>query len=273
MTRFSPPLGFDVRDGVEKGDFWKFTSFDFNTLAEYLRPRMNFDYYVTGTGYGQKTLTLSYINDKYIRGDIRDCIQFVISRDRYTEKQLRNLTTKCKIKNVKTKQLMLLMDTIAMLFNISRIYLQDDAHTLDYDGKIDLTLLTVMRDNKTFYEKYGYESCYNFSDKNRTPRIDLELHKKLLRNFRFDVFVEYLEQSHKKFVMKTLKRLDKEISDYKYLHIFYTDAHSYFLNDYPTLNDYEKRVQLQSLLTDTKYPWNAMVDVIQNQKVCMEKLF
>ena len=35
--------------------------------------------------------------------------------------------------------------------------LRDKAKTLF--TSLDLTLLTVMKDNKTFYEKFGYEIC------------------------------------------------------------------------------------------------------------------
>lgn len=256
---------------VEKGDFWKLIELDFDSFLAYSKTVHTCVYYMKWASSGNIKLSLSYINDKYISGNVHDCIEFVVSKQRYSEIHLANLTTKCRIVNVKTKDLMYVMDKLAILFNINRIYLEDAAstlQTLDHKIRIDMTLLTVMKDNVTFYEKYNYTVC----DGLNTKRIDLQLHKRLLRDFRFDIFVEYLSNGHKRFVYKTLNKLRKGVRAYTKLHEFYTDAYEYYDNEY-TGDEYKKHVQLQSLLLDTKYPWNAMVDVIQNQKMCMEKWF
>jgi len=254
-------------DKVNKGDFWRLTGFNFETLLKHLqdiKPNAR-DYILTLINNGSTRLSLSYINDKYISGNVDQCIEFVIKII-----YLGSLTTKCIIKNVRTKELMYLMDKIALLFNINRIYLQDSATTLSSSNKrekIDFTLLTVMKENKTFYEKYGYETC------NPTAKINLKLHKNLLRNFRFDIFTEYLDKADNKFITKTLKRLKKKVVDFVFLYQFYVESNEYYQNEYTGDDDYENQVRLQSILTNENYPWNSMVNIIQNQKLCMEKYF
>lgn len=258
-------------DNVEKGDFWKLTELNFDSFVGFLKTVHTCVYYMKWTGSANIRLTLTYINDKYISGNVQNCIEFVISKQRYNKIHLANLTTRCKIVNVKTKELMYVMDKFAVLFNTHRIYLEDAAstwQTQDYEIRIDMTLLTVMKDNMTFYEKYNYKVCEGLS----TKRIDLQLHKRLLRDFRFDIFVEYLFDAHKRFVQKTLSKLRKQVKDFSHLHEFYIEAYEYYANEYAG-DEYRKHIQLQALLLDTAYPWNAMVDVIQHQKLCMEKWF
>jgi hypothetical protein len=94
-----------------------------------------------------------------------------------------------------------------------------------------------------------------------------------LRNFRFDIFTEYLDKADKKFITKTLKRLKKKVADFVFLYQFYVESNEYYQNEYTGDDDYENQVRLQSILMNENYPWNSMVDIIQNQKLCMEKYF
>ena len=54
------------------------------------------------------------------------------------------------------------------------------------------------------------------------------IHKNLLREFRFDIFVEYLTNNDKRFITYTLSKLKKTIGDYKQLHDFYTNSNNYY---------------------------------------------
>ena len=121
-----------------------------------------------------------------------------------------------------------------------------------------------MKDNKTFYEKYGFETCEPLND---IPHIELSLHKNLLRNFPFNLFYEHLDFGDKGFLRRFLRKLDKKIEDFEYLWQFYVKMHRYF----DKKKDLPGNRKLQEILQNQKYPWNSMVDVIQNQKICMEK--
>ena len=61
-------------------------------------------------------LKLSYIGEEYIKCNLQDCIEFTIKKGKYNEIDLSNLTTKCSIKNIKTKELLFIMDKLAILF-------------------------------------------------------------------------------------------------------------------------------------------------------------
>jgi hypothetical protein len=153
---------------------------------------------------------------------------------------------------------------VAMFLGINRVYLEDDARIMD--NKLDLTLLTVMRDEQTVYEKYGYRVC-NFKDHNT---INLAIHKKLLRHYNFQVFVFLLKDDDAEVVRKVMKRSGMVEGDIKHLHEFYTKADEYY--DKRVMSD-SKRVRLQRILLDEEYPWYSMVDVIRYSKQCMEKLY
>ncbi len=263
-------------DVIKKGDFWKITSTNFDSFNQYLQSNLpnGITFYIDSNKWGRRSMIFTYTNSKYIVGNIENCINFVLKKDKYTEINLQNFTTRCDISNVKSKDLMDTMDKVAILLNISRIYLEDRATTLENNikSKLDLTLLTVMKDNKTFYEKYGYETCEPSSYSN-IEKIDIQIHKKLLRDFKFYIFVELLSKNNKKFINKTLSRLRYNVSDFKYLHDFYTEADDYYNNEYYGDDEYELRMYLQSILLNEIYPWYSMVNIIQNQKLCMEKYF
>ena len=256
-------------DNIKRGYFWEKSGHSFDTLKSFLKKHGPRNMYVSYYGpANQYQLTLSYVNEKYISCNIEDCVEFVISKDRFTEIELQKLTTKCKI-NVKTKVLLRLMDSFADLFKINRIYLRDEAGIQKNQNiKLDLTLLTVMKESKTFYEKYGYQHCDPETDKYNVPRIDLEIHKKLLRFFDFKLFIQFLNTNDKEFVHKSLKKLNKSVDSFQYLHEFFTHVSEFYDQRSST-----KQLQLQNLIYNENYPWYSMINVIQNQKLCMEKFF
>lgn len=261
-----------ILNSIKKGAFWARYEWTFDTFNEFLQKQKSegFDFYVcySNRPASSYTLTASYMNSKYIKIKIEDCLTFLISKDMFTEIELTYLTTKCKITKIKTKELLDIMDSIAILFNINRIYLNDQAGIKkNKNTKIDLTLLTVMKESKTFYEKYGYQHCDPQTDKYQVPRIDLEIHKKLLRLFDFNLFIKFLSGDDKKFVYNTLDKLQK--NSFEFLHEFFTQSYEYYDRKDKTKN----LLKLQNLIYNKNYPWYSMIDVIQNQKICMEKFF
>ena len=260
-------LVIDLKN-VKKSDFWNISGFTFDSLQNKIQNeipdlyKINIILYSYTNRPQPRILELRNSNDKYINCNLEDCINFDISISKFNEIYLGYLTTKCKIKSIKSGLLLHYMDQLAIAFNIRRIFLKDKARTLD--SGLDLTLLTVMKDNKTFYEKYGFETCEPLND---IPHIELSLHKNLLRNFPFNLFYEHLDFGDKGFLRRFLRKLDKKIEDFEYLWQFYVKMHRYF----DKKKDLPGNRKLQEILQNQKYPWNSMVDVIQNQKICMEK--
>ena len=174
-----------------------------------------------------------------------------------------------------------ILDKLALAFGVHFIFLQDAATPENIEQKskddIDYTLLTVMRDNQTFYEKYGYYIC----DAERKEHyieiktIDLNIHKKLLKEFNFEIFYQLLDKDDKIFVDKYSffkeKRLDLFYSRlYDNLDIQKTKYK--IENDKKNRNRIKKDIiHLQRLLTNENYPWYAMVNIIQTSKFCMMK--
>lgn len=269
MAHYDGISSFRLWD-VKQGDFWKTTGHTFETLKQYLKTLLpsSKTYYLNWMEAGRVVLKVKYMNDKYILCKLMDCVEFVIEEE-YRELKVNNLTTRCEVKSIRTgniskmRWLTMIMDTIAVFFGMYRIYLEDDARMLD--NNLDMTLLTVMRDNQTLYEKYGYRTCKLTEYKT----IDIQIHKELLRMFRFDIFLELLKDHHLLFVRKAIKRLRIMESDIQHLHEFYIKADEYYDS---RLKD-KQRKQLQEILLDDKYPWYSMVDVILNAKQCMEKYY
>lgn len=148
-----------------------------------------------------------------------------------------------------TRFLLECVDKLANMFAINRIYLQDDARPKE-DPLIDFSLMTVMQEGNTLYEKYGYKIC------DKQIPIDFELQKRHLRNFDFALFLYLLKKEDKKYVTNIMKRIEKNI---RVLHELYTCV------------DIDAILYLQKILMDKRYPWSAMVNVLQACKGCMEK--
>lgn len=258
---------------VNKGDFWKLTGFSFHTLQQHLHSKLpdSCHYWLTWQNSGNVKLQLSYINDRYIGFKIEDCVEFVMSKNKYQEIKVNNVTTNCRVKvihkgsNSNTRFLMETLDKIASLFGVHRIYLEDAAKTSVRKTQLDFTLTTVMSENKTFYEKYGYQICVD----NKQQQPDIQIHKRLLRDFDFHVFFNSLTPKHRSHVQRVLNHLMSTEKNYKRLCHFYNDANEHLTN---TGND-KYLLRLQTILQDNSYPWYAMVDVIQSLKTCMERFF
>ncbi len=67
-----------------------------------------------------------------------------------------------------------------------------------------------------------------------------------------------------------MSKLREDISDFDYLYEFYTEIDKYYDKECP---NEKARKKLQNILLNSEYPWNSMVDIIRNQKMCMEKYF
>ena len=247
------------------GCFWKVTNSTFDTIL----PKENVHNLISWKHSGGYFSLSTYKNNRVIYGELgkysKHCVNFILRKNKYyecLELYINELKTDCSYKFVtdksKTRELLELLDVIAMLFGAKRITLRDDAYYQDIK-EIDFSLLTVMKEGKLFYEKYGYAICNSNTEDVRA--IDINIHTKLLKEFRFDVFLTYLAPAEIKFIQKILNKLN---NSYKYLGDFYTDSFKY-------LKSTKHFLYIQNIITNKKYPWYSMVYAIQTSKYCMEK--
>lgn len=160
---------------------------------------------------------------------------------------------------------------------VCRVYLTDAAQKDRYD----LSLLLVMKEGVTFYEKYGYVPCDVLAQIDHHPCVNAVclhtycVNKRLLRNFRFDVFLLLLEKKDKVFVdnvLSTLRRFDVETSFTTYGE-FYSSAFE-TLNRNAIFEEYKILfLGMEDILCSEKYPWFSMVIGIQRDLTCYEKIF
>lgn len=252
-----------------KGCFWDISKQTFVEFENMLKNDGKDFCYVTWGSSGLYKISF-YYQKGFVYGTFgRECFEFSLRQRTYgLVLHLLHLTTDCSLSIIpehqksKTKFLLEVLDYLAKMFGVVRVYLQDSAQPLTASNNIDLSLLTVMKESKMFYEKYGYKICDY-----KPPNLDI--HKKMLREFRMDIFKRYLSSKELTFVQQMENKLQK---DYLILGEFYTDAYRY-LNRIENTKNKKRKGFLQSLLTNTSYPWYAMVNIIQSTKVCMEKWF
>lgn len=215
------------------------------------------------------------------------CMEFsIIKSDMGVYLHLSNLTNNCSsyFKNYTningTRFILELLDNLALMYGAYRIFLQDAATPfiykklkLKYD--LDFTILNVMKEEKTFYEKYGYNICYPDSIEYPIQKINLDLQKKLLKNFRFDLFKLFLDENDSLIINKILKNNKK---NYTILGEFYVDTIAHLTKlifntdlDKSTQKYTEYIDKLQEIITNENYPWSGFVSNIQSEKYCMEK--
>ena len=218
----------------------------------------------------QLTITATNIDELYVA--IQDCISFRISenvivvtsinRCDYIQKGYASIDS-CS----NTRILLDLLDRLALLFGCNRITLTDDARDVDFLGSKDsvyYSLITIMKEGKLFYEKYGYSETGIYT------KIDLVPHINLLRFFPFKMFLEFLSPEDKEFALKYCKDIQ-----FEYLHEYFTFVYEVckdrFRKNYSNKYIRYMRGLQEDILLNQKYPWYSMMSIIFHQNLCMEK--
>lgn len=264
-------------DCIYKNCFWKTTK---NLFTEFINGKYQFKILQS---YFKIEMEKDDNNIKcflYSHNNTEECMIFTIKNNNTLH--LDNLYKACKFENItdsNTRTTLNLLDSLAIAFGVSSIFLQDAAVPYKFKkgvNSIDYTLLTVMKENKTFYEKYGYSFCEPKNEYIKT--IDIEIHKKLLREFDFGIFKLLLNKYDLEFITILESVYRKK---YKYLYEFYNDTMDYcnkkfdkfFIIDEERSDKYYNMIfDLQNILTNDNYPWFSMINIIQSSKFCMEKL-
>lgn len=260
----------DLDQNKKFGFFWDF-------FTNLYKISFTFDEYINGLHSSiPNILYIKYKNHLYkmnvyksqwkyaIKIHWGNCLIYTLKKNEdYLESELSEYSTNCediilgnlKIIGDKSEFLLTLIDAISICFGIKKIMLIDAA-TAKYNTNIDLSLYNVMKYGNTFYEKYGFIFC----DKD----IDFNIHKKLLKNFDFNVFLYLLSKNDKDIVDKMLKKIKTP-----------TSLGDFFVNiyDYYYIKNDNKIVDIQKILTNNKYPWYSMVSIIIKKKECMIKYF
>ena len=153
------------------------------------------------------------------------------------------------------KKVLKYFDRLAVLFGCTKITLTDEA--IDIDNKqpkgILISLISLMKDGKLFYEKYGYAA----------PKIELETLR--LRFIPFPLFLQTLSDKHKRKILKTTKNA----TDFKYLHEYFTQIYK----ECKTHDVPDRLIYVQNkILFCSNYPWFSMMSIIFNQNHSMEKI-
>lgn len=258
---------------LRSGSFWKQTGLDYEGLFLTLREDRPETIYIIDN----RILMVKLFKRRYkdeILVSYANCIEIVLHNEILkSSATLTNFSTDCdeaieingyiQVQDEKlykrTPYYMETVDTIAKCFEIKRISLTDAAKSkLDYE--IDISLYTVMKEEKTFYEKYGYTFCDN--------ELNFDVQKRLLRTFPFDVFRHLLSSKDKKWVDERVRKLGKSYSS-KTLGEFYVDVY----DKYHVLDSTNRIRQLQNILNDDTKVWYSMVNVLMCKRQCLEKFY
>lgn len=274
-----------------KNCFWDFTKNSFDTIMDreinrdFIRLQNKLFRLKLYKTNDKKIITCKLKNDNY---DL--CMTFTLIKSIYgIYIHLSNLTNNCSsyLKNNNTsgtRILLNILDKIALMFGAYRIFLQDAATPSVYSNMklkydLDFTLITVMKEGKMFYEKYGYNVCDPESVEYPIKKINLELQKNLLRNFKFDLFKLFLDFDDLFFVNKILKNNNKSFTTLADFYVYTLEHITTLINKELEIDEdkylkYKNYInKLQEIILNENYPWSGMVSVIQSEKYCMEKLF
>lgn len=255
----------DIDVHTEKGAFWNISGLTFDkyisTLSENIKD-------ILRIRYKNHLFILNLYKHRYRREIVvmyGDCVVYNLKQNP-NEGDLASFSTECedilegKIKvQKKTEYILKFIDAISSAFGVDKIFLVDAATSI-LDRDIDLSLYMVMKFGMTFYERYGYKFC----DK----KLDFNVQKHLLQNFRFDIFCLVLNPEQKIQVDHFLMRLVKHKNEYTYLGNFYVDVYDYYHQHQKPF----KIIKLQRILNDTSQPWFSMVNVLTMKKECMVKI-
>lgn len=169
-----------------------------------------------------------------------------------------------------TRKLLTLLDKLAIFFGCEKITLTDDAKDIDFFHKegVHFSLVTIMKDGKLFYEKYGFTNCST----EKFEKIDLQPHIDLLRFFPFKIFLHFLSEKHRTSILSSCVE-----SHYTYLHEYFTFCYTQCkkrFSENPLDTKYiDFVIYLQKKILFCKhYPWYSMMAIIFNQNLCMEKI-
>jgi hypothetical protein len=259
MLEMNSVIDIDIH--TEKGAIWKVLGLGFH---EYLSTLFVNAKTVLNVRYHNHLFRMYAYKHKY-RDEITlrysDCILYNLKTNDVSE--LSDFSTDCndiisgKIKVEKKTEYMLdFIDGISRGFGVSKVYLVDAA-TSKLNRDIDLSLYMVMKCGKTFYERYGYTFC--------DEKLNFDVQKSLLRNFRFDIFYTLLRDEQLTYVSKLLGKLRK--TDYVTLGEFYVDVYDL----YHKKGSDSIIVKLQQILYDPTQPWYSMIDILTKKKECMYK--
>lgn len=269
-------MEIDFSKHYTKGYFWGIMNLDISSLVEHVRNKpLSIDLKM-GNPMSVLHIEIRYHTQDELIGIAMDrlntiCFEFSLKSTKSIGMEMYLIgIQRCNIewltryyKQSTTRVLLSFVDKLALLFGVNRIFLRDGA-TPKEEEYIDLTLMTIMKDNQTFYEKYGYSVC------DKDIPIIFEKQKYHLRNYNFEVFMFLLNDKDRRFIDKTLQRLKKSGIEghYSKLHEFYVDAYQFYKNN---IKYTHHNKELQDILTNSEYPWYPMVNVIQAWKGCMEK--
>jgi hypothetical protein len=257
----------DIDIDTEKGAFWNISGLTFEKYFSMLSKDVKD---IVRIRYKRHLFILDLYRHRYRREIVimySDCVVYNLKQSPTTnEGDLTSFSTECedflqaKI-NVqkKTEYVLTFIDAMSSAFGVDQVFLVDAA-TSTLNREIDLSLYMVMKFGMTFYERYGYKFC----DK----KIDFNVQKRLLQDFRFDVFYLILNPEQKSQVDHFLMRLVKQKTEYKSLGSFYVDVYDYY---HQRLRP-SKIIKLQKILNDTDQPWFSMVNILTMKKECMVKV-
>lgn len=259
------------------GGFWIAIGITFEELIQELLKSNKKTYYLTLDKNFMKTKFI--LNKKNILVQIRDCIEFSLRYDKQKKlvMKIERFTTLCQLQKLKfnnpiyaefskSGKLLVIIDKLAVALNVKRVFVTDSSTKNDFD----LSLLLVMKNGKTFYEKYNFRQCDASTELQPIGMINFELHKQLLRDFNFTAVKIILSPVHRAIVDKIQVTLGKE---FRTLGEFYSEAFDYY--DPIFLLDDNKAImlKLEDILKTPTYPWFAMVDCINNIGCCLEKYY
>ena len=286
----SEKIGFIIGDDIDlerwvkENSYWIAYDTTFDKQIEKLKGNKD-TCFITWKGLKKfiKLYTSTSPDGKKLVLDLENCVSLKIFKNNdngMLQMYIYTITTDCVINESifadeeynslsNTWKLLTLIDKLAFVLGVKRIFLTDDSYVLNSHKIISLSLITVMNENKTFYEKYNYRNCNGETENYPVLPINLTIHKTLLRNFSYKIFKKLLNEDDLMFVLKIEKHIDsvKKLSDFFNKSIRYLQKEKEFSPNLPrylkTLNDIFYR--------DT-YPWYSMVSVIENEKKCFEKI-
>lgn len=272
---------------LERGYLWKKINCDFKKMRVFIMENKIRELYISDKNNAEYRFICSASSDAIFLKDYDGCLELGLYENKLPisvdlEMEVRYLTSDCFIKipieKSSTSELLNLVDRIANLCNVSRIFLSDTAipkQFLSRNKNKFLSLVTIMKDNKLFYEKYGYSICdiqsvnpilFPFSENN------IEIPKQLLRNFPYSVFIHLLNEKDT-IVIDTIKKKSKNTKIYDKLYKCFNDYYEFLVTN---IHEDESMSVLFNefiqIFYNEKYPWFSMIYSIHSMKYCMNKI-